>query len=132
MDNLEQGGERMRAVRVALGLSQKEFADKLKLKRNSIAMIETKKRNPSLSTISDVCRIFDVNPLWMETGEGDMFALKPEDVEELELDGYLGDISGGDDEFIRSFIKTYMRLDEKDKKIIKNFAIALYEQQQKK
>ena len=107
MDNLEQGGERMRAVRVALGLSQQEFADKLKLKRNSIAMIETKKRNPSVRTISDVCRIFDVNPLWM-------------------------DISGGDDEFIRSFIKTYMRLDEKDKKIIKNFAIALYEQQQKK
>ena len=132
MDNLEQGGERMRAVRIALGLSQQEFADRLKLKRNSIAMIETKKRNPSARTISDTCRIFDVDPLWMETGEGNMFVSKSEDVVDLELDGYLGEISGGDDEFIRSFVMTYMRLDDKDKKIIKDFANALYELQQKK
>lgn len=132
MDNLEQYGERMRTIRIALGLSQQEFANKLNLKRNSVAMIETKKRNPSIRTISDVCRIFNVDPIWMETGDGAMFASKSEDVEELELDGYLGDISGGDDEFIRNFIMTYMRLDEKDKKIIKDFGKALYEQQHKK
>ena len=95
-------------------------------------MIETKKRNPSTRTISDVCRIFNVDPIWMETGDGDMLLTKSEDIEELELDGYLGEISSGNDKFIRNFIMTYMRLDEKDKKIIKDFGKALYEQQQKK
>lgn len=132
MDNLEQYSERIRTVRIALGLSQQEFANKLNLKRNSIAMIETKKRNPSTRTISDVCRIFNVDPIWMETGDGDMLLTKSEDIEELELDGYLGEISSGNDKFIRNFIMTYMRLDEKDKKIIKDFGKALYEQQQKK
>lgn len=125
-------GDRIREVRTALGLSQLAFGEGIRLKQNSIWFIENKKRMPSERTLSDICETYNVNRLYLDTGEGEMFVSKSENVEEIELDGYLGDISGGDDEFIQSFIMTYMRLNEKDKKIIKNFAIALYEQQQKK
>lgn len=71
-------GERIKEVRKSLKLTQREFADKLKLKQNSIAQIEGG-RNTSDQTIRMICREFNISEKWLRTGEGDMFVPKEED-----------------------------------------------------
>lgn len=65
--------ERIKALRKALGLTQQEFADRMGLKRNTVATYELGRSRPSDSAISLICRTFNVNETWLRTGEGEMF-----------------------------------------------------------
>ena len=72
--------ERIKELRKELGLTQQEMADRLGLKRNTIATYEMGKAIPSDRTIADICREFKINELWLRTGEGEMKrALEGED-----------------------------------------------------
>lgn len=64
---------RIKQVRQSEGLTQAEFAEKIGLSRNFIAMIEIGQREPSDRTIKDICRIFGVNEIWLRTGVGEPF-----------------------------------------------------------
>lgn len=68
--------ERIKQVRKALDLTQQEFADRIGMKRNSIALIE-KGRNTSDQTVFAICREFNVNEEWLRTGTGEMFKAAP-------------------------------------------------------
>lgn len=65
--------ERLRKLRRTLDLTQQEFADRIGSKRNTIAKYETEANTPSAAVISLICREFNVNEVWLRTGEGDMF-----------------------------------------------------------
>lgn len=65
--------DRIKQVRQSEGLTQAEFAEKIGLSRNYIAMIEIGQREPSDRTIKDICRIFGVNEIWLRTGVGEPF-----------------------------------------------------------
>ena len=65
--------ERIKKLRKALDLTQQEFADKIGMKRNTIANYETDRNEPSNSVVSLICREFDVSEAWLRTGEGEMF-----------------------------------------------------------
>ena len=65
--------DRIKQVRQSEGLTQAEFAEKIGLSRNYIAMIEIGQREPSDRTIKDICRIFGVNGIWLRTGVGEPF-----------------------------------------------------------
>lgn len=65
--------ERIKQIRKAVGLTQGEFAERIGLSRNYIAMIEIGQREPSERTIADICRVFGVSKLWLDTGEGEMY-----------------------------------------------------------
>lgn len=65
--------ERIRAVRTAAGLTQPEFAEKLGLTKNFISLIENGQREPSDRTVRDICRVFNVNEVWLRTGVGEPF-----------------------------------------------------------
>jgi transcriptional regulator with XRE-family HTH domain len=65
--------ERIAEVRKKLGLSQNEMADRLGLSRNFISLMENGNRIPSDRTIADICREFNVNRVWLETGVGEPF-----------------------------------------------------------
>lgn len=82
-------GERLRMVREALGYTQTEFAERLKLTRNFISLVETGHRILSDRSINDVCREFNVREQWLRTGEGEMFV--PLDRED-ELTRFFGQI----------------------------------------
>jgi len=64
--------DRIRTIRVYLGLTQEEFAEKLFMKRNSITQIELGNRNPSNRLIKAISDIFSINENWIRTGNGDM------------------------------------------------------------
>ena len=68
--------ERIKKVRKALDLTQQEFADRIGMKRNSIALIENG-RNTSDQTVFAICREFNVNEEWLRTGSGEMFKAAP-------------------------------------------------------
>lgn len=68
--------ERIKMVRKALDLTQQEFAERIGMKRNSIALIENG-RSTSDQTIFAICREFDVNEEWLRTGVGEMFNPAP-------------------------------------------------------
>lgn len=65
--------ERLKKLRKSLDLTQQKFADKIGCKRNTIAKYETGVNAPSAAIISLICREFNVNEKWLETGNGDMF-----------------------------------------------------------
>lgn len=69
---------RIKKLRKALDLTQQSFADRLGLKQNSIALIESG-RKTSDQTIRNICREFHVNEEWLRTGAGEMFQPAPRD-----------------------------------------------------
>ena len=68
--------ERIKEIRQKAGLTQAEFAEKINLSRNYVAMMEIGQREPSARTISDICKEFNVNETWLRTGSGEM--LRPQ------------------------------------------------------
>ena len=65
--------ERIKEIRKINNLTQQEFADRLKIKRNTVATYEAGKSFPSDAAVSLICREFNVNENWLRTGQGEMF-----------------------------------------------------------
>lgn len=71
-------GERIKILRKELKLSQAAFGDKIGVKRDVIANIELERAPVKDLVIRMICRTFNVNPLWLETGEGEIFLDLPD------------------------------------------------------
>lgn len=65
--------KRIKLIRTTLGMTQQKFADKIKVKRNTVATYEMGRSIPSDSAIALICKVFDVNEDWLRTGYGEMF-----------------------------------------------------------
>ena len=85
---------RISFVRKNAKLNQQEFAAKIGLTKNFISLLETGDRLPSYRTISDICREFGVDRVWLETGIGEPF--KPVDRNE-QIASILGKAIAGND-----------------------------------
>ena len=70
--------DRIRSVRKALELSQREFGEKLGVSRDVISNIEYGRVQPKKLLLQHMCRQCRVNAQWLETGEGEMFDVYPE------------------------------------------------------
>lgn len=70
-------GERIKELRRAKGLTQQQFADRIGVKRNTIANYEIGRNDPVDSIVSLICREFGVSEEWLRTGSGDMFVAAP-------------------------------------------------------
>ena len=73
--------ERIKELRLKLGLSQDEFGRRLGVTRGAITNIELNKVEPKPLFIDLMCREFHVNEIWLRTGEGEMFL--PQDRSDL-------------------------------------------------
>ena len=65
--------DRIREVREHFGLSMEKFGSRIGIGKASISLLESGKNNPSVQTITLICREFGVNERWLRTGEGEMF-----------------------------------------------------------
>ena len=72
--------ERLKTLRKALDLTQQEFADRIGVKRNTIATYEIGRNTPLDAVIASICREFNVSETWLRTGEGEMFLPSPNGV----------------------------------------------------
>ncbi|MGO0907702.1 helix-turn-helix domain-containing protein [Clostridioides difficile] len=64
---------RIKELRKAKHLSQKEFGEALNLSQNHISSVEKGIRTITERTISDICDKYNVNKEWLLTGHGEMF-----------------------------------------------------------
>lgn len=70
--------DRIRAVREALLLSQRDFGEKLGVSRDVISNLEYGRVKPKELLLRHICRLYKVNESWLQTGEGEMFLDDPE------------------------------------------------------
>lgn len=99
---------RIKELRKALSLTQQEFADRIGMKRNTIANYEIDRNEPSNSVITLICREFNVSEHWLRTGEGEMFIQMTRDEE---IAAFMGDVLAGEsDNFRRRFIAMLSKL----------------------
>lgn len=67
---------RIKFIRKDLNLSQAAFAEKLGYTRGKIENIELGRVEPNKLFLQQICKVYDVDPDWLETGEGDPFIQK--------------------------------------------------------
>ena len=96
--------DRIKTLRKVLDLTQQEFADKLGIKRNTVATYETGKSNPSDAAVLLICKTFNINEEWLRTGKGEMF-------KEIQPD------SEYNDEAAMKAVVSYWKMDPEFKKI---------------
>ena len=64
-------GERIKWLRKDQNMTQQEFADRLAIKRNTIASYEIGRNMPLDAVIVLICSKFAVDETWLRTGKGD-------------------------------------------------------------
>lgn len=107
--------ERLKLIRTNAGLSQEEFGNRIGIKsRAHVSSLESGKRTITDRIVSDVCREFNVNELWLRTGQGEMFRTADDDFDIL-----AGKISVHGDEFIKGMTKILWTFDEEELFVIK-------------
>ena len=114
--------ERIKELRKTIGITQQELADKLGLKRNTIATYEIGKAIPSDRVISDLCNKYSVNEEWLRSGNGEMFKQPSDEVghyveDLLEYDG----VGNPFYDIIIEMMKKYQEMDEKSKLVIREY-----------
>lgn len=102
---------RIKELRLACGLSQDAFANKLGLKsRGKIANLEFGKTEADKEFTDLICYTFNANKEWLETGNGEMFA-------ELSKEEYIAEFVGRilkdkEDSLKRRYVAMLSKLDE--------------------
>ena len=69
-------GERIRLIRKENHMNQTEFAKEISLSTTSVCQLECGKYQMARTTKRIICSRFRINPEWLETGEGEMHAVK--------------------------------------------------------
>ncbi len=115
---------RIKALRKELGLTQEKFANRLHMKRNTIANYEIGRNEPIDAVISLICKEFNVNEEWLRSGTGEMFKQHPLSDE---VGYYVEDLLEYDGEgnpfydMIIEMMKKYHELDAKSKVVIREY-----------
>lgn len=120
-------GERIKKVRKALDLTQREFGERIAMRQNSVAQVEMG-RGTSDQTIFAICREFNVNENWLRTGEGGdaaMFVLRSRDDE---LSAFMNELlSEETPDFRRRLVTALSRLKPEQWDALESIALSLME-----
>lgn len=116
-------GERVQMIREQADdgskLTLEKFGNRISLTNQAVSAIEKGRAKPSNSTIDLICREFEINREWLETGVGEM---KKPPLDEVAV--IVADIldKGEDNPFYKwiiAIIKSYRKLDDKHKEILR-------------
>lgn len=118
-------GERVKALREKLGITQEEFSQRLGTTRNTITNYETNRRAPMDATIKSICREFDVNEEWLRTGEGEMFTQMSRTDE---ISAFVGNILRGEPDFRQKFISVLARMTPDEWQLLEKKVLELSEE----
>lgn len=111
---------RIKEIRKQAKLSQEKFGNAIGVSRDTIANIEADRIEIKEIFITSICREFNVNEEWLRTGQGEMYNLASN-----KLETYLGQISRGNDDFIKDIIEIYMELDQPSKDALKEISLRM-------
>lgn len=96
-------GERIKKLRKSFDLTQREFGERIGVKPNTIATYEIGRNEPIDAVVSLICREFNVNEVWLRTGDGEMSVPKEADALDELVKQY--GLSDGDYVLIEKFLK---------------------------
>ena len=103
-------GERVREIRKNFNLTLEKFGEKLGVGKSSISDIENNRRSLTEHMTKSICREFNVDYIWLTTGEGEMFVETDDDIIEI-----IDRIMSGENELHKKLIKwCATSLDEED------------------
>lgn len=102
-------GERVKEIRKTLQLTLEKFGAKLGVGKTAISKIEKGENNLTEQMTKSICREFNVDYMWLTTGEGKMFVETDDDALET-----IDRIMMGENEFHKNLFKTFARLDESE------------------
>lgn len=120
LDNLTEVnclGERIKELRIVLGLSQSEFGERIGIVKTAVSKIENGENYPRKQTIMSICREFDVNESWLKEGMGNIFLNTSEDLFDQLANKY------NLDEFDIKVIKRYVNFSKEQRYLIKDIFI---------
>ena len=120
--------ERIKAVRLALGISQEEFGKRLGVTRGAITNIELNKVEPKPLFVDLICREFNVNEDWLKNGAEPMFLQRSRNEE---LSAFFGDLLNGEPDFKHRLISVMSRLSVDQWQMMADMANMLVEEMQK-
>ena len=102
-------GERIREVRKALGLTLEKFGERIGMKKNSVSQLENGKNSVTEQVVKAICREYNVDYMWLTTGDGEMFIDTDDDfIERIDR------IMAGEDEARKSLFKFMLELSDED------------------
>lgn len=115
-------GERIREVRKTLGLTLEKFGEKIGMKKNSVSQIENGKNSVTEQVVKSICREFNVDYIWLTTGDGEMFVDTDDDfIERIDR------IMVGEDDARKNLFKALLEASDEDiaafQRIIDLFAL---------
>ncbi len=70
--------ERVKVLRKELGMTQSQLSERLGIGKAALSMIETGKASLSSRNFNILIHEFNVNPDWLESGQGNMFNALPD------------------------------------------------------
>ncbi len=117
--------ERLRKLRKALDLTQREFGERIGVKGNTIAQYELGRNEPIDAVLSLICREFHVNETWLREGTGEMFLPTDRNVDIAKLTRQLLDEET--DSFKNRFISILANLDTHEWELLEKHARELYD-----
>lgn len=102
-------GERIREVRKTLGLTLEKFGEKIGMKKNSVSQLENGKNSVTEQVVKAICREYNVDYMWLTTGDGEMFIDTDDDfIERIDC------IMAGEDEARKNLFKFMLELSDDD------------------
>ena len=124
-------GERIREVRTSLGLTLEKFGAALNVTKVSVSNVETGRNALSDRMCADVCRVYNVDEMWLRTGEGEMFRRL---TRRQQIARFAGEVAGDDPDSFRSlFVSVLAELGPEEWEVLHGIAqkfIALNEQRE--
>lgn len=107
--------ERIKDLRKRANLTQREFAERIGAKQNTVAQYEIGRNVPIDPVINSICREFGVDEVWLRTGDGEPFR---QESREEEIARFAASTLSGSDEFKKSFVSMLAKLDADDWKAL--------------
>lgn len=108
---METINERVKFIFKNSKLTQAEFAKRVNISQALVSMICSGASVPTDRTISDICREFGCNEVWLRTGEGEPFQ---ERSREEEIMRAAVQAIKGSNEFRKQLAWMFSQLDEED------------------
>lgn len=106
------------------GLTKTEFAKRLGISQPFLSQLCSGVKIPSDRTISDICRIFDIQEDWLRYGLEPMRAAKSKEEEIAEL---VGHALNGSNEFKKAVIRMICSRTDEELKVLEDSLRTVYE-----
>lgn len=102
-------GERIRELRKTLKMTMEQFGEKIGVTKSTISNIENGNRNATEHMVKSICREFNVDYIWLTTGDGEMFVDTDDDfIERIDR------IMVGEDDARKNLFKTLLEASDED------------------